>query len=90
LVISPYARKNSVDHTMTDQSSVLRFIEDNFKLGRIDQASPKAVADGGSFDQVAGSLDGLFHFNRGEDGSRGDRDDRRLILDPSTGQPAQR
>src|ERR1700745_2312500 len=28
LVISPYAKANFVDHTLTDQSSVLRFIED--------------------------------------------------------------
>jgi phospholipase C len=48
LVISPFARRNYVDHTVTDQSSVLRFIEDNFNLGRIDQASPKSVAQGGS------------------------------------------
>ena len=36
LVISPFARQNYVDHTVTDQTSVLRFIEDNFDLGRID------------------------------------------------------
>ena len=30
LVISPYAKANFVDHTMTDQSSILRFIEDNW------------------------------------------------------------
>jgi phospholipase C len=29
LVISPFAKTNFVDHTLTDQSSVLRFIEDN-------------------------------------------------------------
>lgn len=90
LVISPYARKNYVDHTVTDQSSVLRFIEDNFNLGRIDQASPKTVAEGDSFDQIAGSLNSLFDFSRDEDGSRGDRERRLLILDPSTGQPVHR
>ena len=35
LVISPYARSNYVDHTLTDQTSILRFIEDNWSLGRI-------------------------------------------------------
>ena len=34
LVISPYAKHNFVDHTLTDQSSILRFIEDNWQLGR--------------------------------------------------------
>ncbi len=90
LVISPYARQNYVDHTVTDQSSVLRFIEDNFNLGRIDQASPKSVAQGGSFDQIAGSLDSLFDFNGADDWGHGDRDARLLILDPATGQPLQR
>ncbi len=40
LVISPYARTNYVDHTMTDQSSTIRFIEDNWLGGqRIGQGS---------------------------------------------------
>jgi len=91
VVISPFARKNYVDHTVTDQSSVLRFIEDNFRLGRIDQGSPKTVAEGGSFDQIAGSLNSLFDFDRDEFSRRGDRDDDRLlILDPTTGQPVYR
>ena len=30
-----YARQNFVDNTMTDQSFILRFIEDNWQLGRI-------------------------------------------------------
>ena len=37
LVISPYAKQNYVDHTVMDQSSVIRFIEDNW-LG--ESASP--------------------------------------------------
>jgi phospholipase C len=93
LVISPYARKNYVDHTVTDQSSVLRFIEDDFSLGRIDQSSPKTLAAGGSFDQIAGSLDSLFDFDH--DRGRGDHDDHDdnrplLILDPATGEPVHR
>jgi phospholipase C len=53
LVISPYARVNYVDHTVTDQSSILRFIEDNWSLGRIGDNST---------DAVAGSLMGMFNF----------------------------
>jgi len=90
LVISPFARENYVDHTVTDQSSVLRFIEDNFKLGRIDQASPKTVAEGGSFDQIAGSLNSLFDFSRKDDRGHDDGDGRLLIIDPATGRPLQR
>jgi phospholipase C len=81
LVISPFARKNYVDHSVTDQSSVLRFIEDNFGLGRIDPAPGKSVASGGSFDQLAGSLFSMFSFSDEQEG------DRRLPLNPSTGQP---
>ena len=73
LAISPFARVNSVDHTITDQSSILRFIEDNWSLGRIGNQS---------FDAIAGSLNNLFSFGR-------ERDERanRLFLDPSTGEP---
>jgi phospholipase C len=53
LVISPYARENSVDSSITDTTSILRFIEDNWSLPRIG---------GASFDAVAGSLDGMFNF----------------------------
>jgi phospholipase C len=69
LAISPFARKNYVFHEINDQSSILRFIEDNWDLGRIGDFS---------FDQIAGSLMGMFDFRH--EGSR-----RRLILDPSTG-----
>jgi phospholipase C len=69
LVISPYARANFVDHTVTDQSSVLRFIEDNWATGRIGN---------GSFDAVAGPLTGMFDFSHhGE--THG------VTLDPTTG-----
>jgi len=55
LVISPYARINAVDHTLTDQTSILRFIEDNWSLGRIG---------GQSADALAGPLDGMFDFRK--------------------------
>jgi phospholipase C len=54
LVVSPYAKQNYVDHTVTDQSSILRFIEDNWNLGRIG---------GGSMDAKAGSIEGMFDFS---------------------------
>ncbi|WP_052206786.1 phospholipase C [Sinomonas humi] len=54
LVISPYAKSNFVDHTQTQQSSILRFIEDNWNLGRLGD---------GSFDQLAGSLGNMFDFS---------------------------
>jgi phospholipase C len=53
LAVSPFAKDNFVDHSITDQSSILRFIEDNFGVGQIG---------GGSFDAKAGSLKNLFDF----------------------------
>jgi phospholipase C len=53
LVISPWARSNFVDHTQTSQSSITRFIEDNWNLGRIS----------GSADAISNSLDSMFNFH---------------------------
>ena len=53
LVISPFAKKNFVDHTLTDQTSILRFVEDNWLGGQRIQA-------GGSFDTIAGSIQNMF------------------------------
>lgn len=53
LVISPYSKVNKVDHTLTDQASLTRFIEDNWRTGRIGDHS---------FDATAGSLAGMFDF----------------------------
>jgi phospholipase C len=69
LVISPYAKQNYIDHRATDQSSILRFIEDNWELGRIGNDSS---------DVKAGKLDGMFDF---DDHNLAPK----LILDPSTG-----
>ena len=53
LLISPWAAQNTVDHTAIEQTSVLRFIENNWLTGRIGDAS---------FDARAGSLGGLFDW----------------------------
>src|SRR5262249_27631767 len=54
IVISPFAKENYVDHRITDQSSILRFVEDNWEVGRIGN---------GSFDERAGRLNGFFDFD---------------------------
>lgn len=46
--------------------------------GNLDFATENHIG-GGSFDELAGSLEPMFHFGR--------RDGQRLILDPGTGQP---
>ncbi len=70
LVISPWAKSNFVDHTMTDQTSILRFVEDNWLGGeRVGQ---------GSFDAIANPIDNMFDFSRRANGGP-------FTLDPSTG-----
>ncbi|MFF4489874.1 phospholipase C [Streptomyces sp. NPDC001544] len=58
LVISPYSKVNKVDHTPTDQASIIRFIEDNWHTGRVGDHS---------FDATAGSLAGMFDFRHPND-----------------------
>jgi phospholipase C len=55
LVISPFAKANYVDHTLTDQTSILKFVEDNWLTGA-------RIQTGGSFDTIAGSIQGMFDF----------------------------
>lgn len=56
VAISPFARTNMVGSSVTDITSILRFIEDVFLDGR--------RLGGGSFDAIAGSLMPLFDFSR--------------------------
>jgi phospholipase C len=71
LVISPWAKHNAVDHTLTDQSSILKFVEDNWRLPKI----------AGSTDAIAGTLNHLFNFNARKGSNPA------LYLNPTTGQP---
>jgi len=71
IVVSPFAKRNFVDHTLSDQTSILRFVEDNWLFG-------ERLQPDGSFDTIAGSLDHMFDFDRRED-------PRKLILDETTG-----
>ena len=73
LVISPWAKPNYVSHTVTDQSSVLRFIEDTFlNQQRIGQ---------GSYDQIAGSISDMLDFS-----TTSPQNGAVILLDATTGQ----
>ena len=72
LIISPWAKANYVDHTITDQTSILRLIEDTFLGGQRIGA--------GSFDVKSGSLDGMFDFSKREP-----QNGSPVLLDPGTG-----
>jgi phospholipase C len=87
-LVSPWAKVNYVDHSLTDQSSLLRFIEDNWNLNYIDGPSVRDPSNGvrkpnftlaperQSFDVVTGSFNNMFdnrpHLSR-------------FILDPVSG-----
>ena len=70
LVISPWAKQNFVDHTVTDQTSVIHFIEDNWLSGQ--------RIGNGSFDTVANSISQMFNFKK-------IRSNGTLFLNPLTG-----
>ncbi len=53
MIISPFAKKNYIDHTLVDQTSVLKFVEDNWLGGQ-------RIQPGGSFDTVAGSIQNML------------------------------
>jgi phospholipase C len=72
LVISPYAKSNYVSGLLADQTSITRFIEDNWLGGeRISDIS---------FDNIAGSLQDMFDFSPR-------RPTPRLFLRPRSGEP---
>lgn len=87
---SPWAKVNYVDHTLTDQSSLLRFIEDNWGLNYIDGPAAHDPNNARripaftlrpqtqSFDVVTGSFDNMFDFDEAPRLAR-------FILDPVTG-----
>jgi phospholipase C len=71
LVISQWAKQNFVDHAVTDQSSIIHFIEDNWLAGqRIGQ---------GSYDAIASPITQMFNFTK-------IRNNDVLFLNPSTGE----
>ncbi|AJX74717.1 phosphoesterase family protein [Burkholderia pseudomallei MSHR2543] len=70
VVVSPWAKQNYVGHTLIDQASVVRFIEDNW-LG-------SQRIGGGSFDATAGDMRDLFDFS-------GAVNKTPLYLDPTLG-----
>lgn len=72
LVISPWSRSNYVDHAVTDQTSILRLIEDLYLGGK--------RIGGGSFDASSGSLLGMFDFSK-----KTPQNGAKLLLDPDTG-----
>jgi len=55
LVLSPWAKVNFVDHSLTNQASVITFIEDNWLQGK--------RLGHGSFDAISNSITAAFDFH---------------------------
>lgn len=70
LVVSPWVTPNSLNSTQLEQASIIRFIEDNWSLGRIGDQS---------FDARAAPLDGIFDFVDAHTRAP------KVYLDPATG-----
>jgi phospholipase C len=60
MVISPYSKVNFVDHHYTEQASITKFVEENWGVGQIGDAS---------FDARAGDLDHMFNFRKPQAGN---------------------
>jgi hypothetical protein len=73
LAISPWSKKNYIDSTVTDQTSIVRFIEGIFLSGE--------RIGGGSFDSIAGTLSNMFDF-----GQRTPQNGSVVLLDDTTGE----
>jgi phospholipase C len=79
MVISPYAKFNSVDHNLSDQASVINFVQYNWGLPGLPGSADQVLS---SRDQQAGlpfDLAGMFDFGAPHGPT--------LILNPGTGQP---
>jgi phospholipase C len=72
LVVSPWSKSNFVDNTLIDQSSVVKFIEQNWNVPALGN---------GAADTPAGSLMSMFDF------SHNGPQNGRLFLSPTTGEP---
>jgi phospholipase C len=81
LVVSPFARRNHVDHGVSNQASTINFVEYNWHLpgiaGSFDQAQQKVD----NAEHLPFDLAGMFDFRA---------KNPRLPLNPLTGQPVRR
>jgi len=73
LLVSPYARRGSVDHTTLDYTSILRFIEDNWGLEPLTprDALANSIASGLDFDQAPRAPHLVSTQRRGANAARG-------------------
>ncbi len=78
LVISPFARRNDVDHNLSSQSSIINFVEFNWRLPGIPGSADQLLASNDRAEGVPFDLAGMFKFTG--------RPSPRLFLNPITGE----
>jgi phospholipase C len=78
LVISPYAKSNFVDHNWSDQTSMINFVEYNWKLKPIAGSADQILAKKDKTEKIPFDLAGMFDFKT-------KKLTPRLILRPATG-----
>jgi phospholipase C len=81
LVISPFAKGNSVDHNLSNQASTINFVEYNWHLPGISGSFDQAQSKIDKAEHVSFDLAGMFDFDSGSNPA--------LPLSPVTGQPVE-
>jgi phospholipase C len=79
LVISPYAKQNYVDSNVSDQSSIINFVEYNWGLKGIPGSFDGALAKTDKHEHIAFDLAGMFNFGAQPNLTP-------VLLDPTTGE----
>ncbi len=83
LVISPYARVNHVDSHLSDQASILNFIEYNWHLRGIPGSADQVLTTRDRLQGLPFDLAGMFSFKHRQSQTLV----QTLILNPVTGEP---
>jgi phospholipase C len=86
LVISPWAKTNAIDHNVSNQASVVNFVEYNWRLPAIAGSFDQALAGVDRSEHIPFDFAGLFSFRNGHDDGRDGFGLAPVQLDPVTGQ----
>jgi len=78
MVISPCAKPNYIDHNLSDQSSIINFIEYNWSLPTISGSFDQRLAAVDKTENVPFDLAGMFDFDHCTNPA--------VMLDPTTGE----
>ncbi len=67
LVVSPWAKQNYIDHSFTDQTSILKFIQENWGTGGLGKGAFESLSglrqDSSQAGEGTGDLMGMFNFD---------------------------